>query len=248
MLKQLPNLITCGNLLCGCLAIVNIFHGRPDHAVMFVSIAALLDFADGFVARMVKNMSEFGKQLDSLADMVTFGLVPAIALFHLMLKSQFLEMYDNILLYKILKYYMFIVAVFSALRLAKFNTDSRQSVNFIGLPTPANAFLIISFSMIVYYNQFGLQRYILNPWMLVGLATLSSSLLIAEIPLISLKFKNFAWKDNKAQYLLLTITSILLPVLKFAAVPLIILFYFLFSSLFLPATEKPINNISSTTK
>ena len=237
MLKQLPNLMTCGNLLCGCLAIVNIFHGRWDHMALLVVIALILDFADGFTARLVNNQSEFGKQLDSLADMVTFGLLPAVAMFHLMLKSQFLELYDNQLLYKFLKYYMFIIAVFSALRLAKFNLDKRQSDHFIGLPTPANTMMIISLPIIAYYNTFGLQRFILNPWMLVGIASLSSWLLIAEIPLVSLKFKNFSWKDNKVQYLLLFFSIILIPVLKFAAIPLIILLYIVFSLISPPVSK-----------
>ena len=234
MLKQLPNLMTCANLFCGCLAIVNIFHGRFDHVAVLVAIAALLDFADGYTARLVNNQSEFGKQLDSLADMVTFGVVPGLAMFHLMLKSQFLELYDNILLFKAIKYYMFIITVFSALRLAKYNIDKRQSSYFIGLPTPANTLLILSFSLIVYYNLYGLQRFILNPWMLTGLASLSAWLLVAEIPLISLKFKNFKWSENKAQFLLLFLSACLLPVLKFAAIPIIIALYIILSLLFPP--------------
>ena len=237
MLKQLPNLMTCGNLLCGCLAIVNIFHGRMDHVAVLVALAVLLDFADGYTARLVNNQSEFGKQLDSLADIVTFGVVPGMAMFDLMLKSQFLEFYDNLLLYKIIKYYMFIITVFSALRLAKFNIDKRQSSHFIGLPTPANTLWILSLAMIVHFNEFGLQRFLLNPWMLTGIASLSAWLLVAEIPLISLKFKNLNWNDNKAQFLLLLISVVLIPVLKFAAVPVIILFYIVFSFLFPPVTS-----------
>ena len=229
--------MTCGNLLCGCLAIVNIFHGRWDNMALLVGIAALLDFADGFTARLVNNQSEFGKQLDSLADMVTFGVVPAVVMYHLMLKSQFLELYDNPLLYKFLKYYMFIIAVFSALRLAKFNLDKRQTNYFIGLPTPANTLMIISLPLIVYNNTFGLQRYLLNPWMLAGIASLSAWLLIAEIPLISLKFKNFSWQDNKAQFLLLILSLILIPVLKFAAIPLIIILYILLSLISPPVSK-----------
>ena len=243
MVKQLPNLMTCGNLICGCLAIVNIFHGRWDHVAILVILALLLDFADGFVARLVNNQSEFGKQLDSLADMITFGVVPAIAMYHLMLKSQFLVLYDNLFLYRILKYYMFIIAVFSALRLAKFNIDTRQNDHFIGLPTPANTMMIISISMMVFYNSFGLQRYLLNPWMLVGIASLSAWLLIAEIPLISLKLKNLSWEKNKAQFILLIFSLIMIPLLKFAAAPAIISIYILLSLLMPPVVE----NTSSIT-
>ena len=235
--------MTCGNLICGCLAIVNIFHGRWDHVAILVILALLLDFADGFVARLVNNQSEFGKQLDSLADMITFGVVPAIAMYHLMLKSQFLVLYDNLFLYRILKYYMFIIAVFSALRLAKFNIDTRQNDHFIGLPTPANTMMIISISMMVYYNSFGLQRYLLNPWMLVGIASLSAWLLIAEIPLISLKLKNLSWEKNKAQFILLIFSLIMIPLLKFAAAPAIIGIYILLSLLMPPVVK----NTSSIT-
>ena len=242
MVKQLPNLMTCGNLFCGCLAIVNIFHGRWDHVAILIILASILDFADGFVARLVSNQSEFGKQLDSLADMITFGVVPALVMYHLMLKSQFLVLYDNQLLYRIMKYYMFIIAVFSGLRLAKFNIDTRQSNYFIGLPTPANTLLIISFAMMVYYNTFGVQRFLLNPWMLVGIASLSSWLLIAEIPLIALKFKNLSWAKNKAQYILLIFSLVMIPLLKFAAIPAIIISYILLSLLIPPVAEKASSN------
>jgi CDP-diacylglycerol---serine O-phosphatidyltransferase len=234
MLKQLPNLMTIGNLFCGCLAIVSIFHGQVSHAAGYVAIAAILDFLDGFVARKMNAGSELGKQLDSLADMVTFGLVPGVILFSMMLKSNYFVLYESMMGWRIFKYYMFIVTAFSCIRLARFNIDTRQTHHFIGLPTPANTLLILSLNLMTFYNQFGLQSYILNPWVLAGIASLSSALLIAELPLMGLKFRNFRFADNKGQFILLICSVILLPVLKFAALPAIIILYILLSLAFPP--------------
>ncbi|MEP7264180.1 MAG: CDP-diacylglycerol--serine O-phosphatidyltransferase, partial [Bacteroidota bacterium] len=238
MLKQLPNLMTVGNLLCGCLAIVSVFHGQPVHAAWYVGIAAVLDFLDGFVARLVNGYSELGKQLDSLADMVTFGVVPGVILYHLMLKSSYFVTYENRDLFRVFKYYMFLVTAFSCIRLAKFNIDIRQTSYFIGVPTPINTMAIVSLWLMVYYNQFGLQHVILNPWVLVGIASISSALLIAEIPLISLKFKNFRFADNKGQFILLTLSIILIPLLKFAALPAILILYILLSAIYPPVIKE----------
>jgi CDP-diacylglycerol--serine O-phosphatidyltransferase len=238
MLKQLPNLMTMGSLLCGCVAIVSIFHGQVAHAAIYVSVAAILDFLDGFVARMLHAQSELGKQLDSLADMVTFGVLPGVILFHLMLKSNYFVLYESHGIYRIFKYYMFIVTVFSCIRLARFNLDTRQTSYFIGLPTPINTLLIMSVSLMVYYNTFGLQFYLLNPWVLTGISSLSAGLLVAELPLISLKFKNFRFADNKAQFILLTFSLVLLPVLKFAAIPAIVIIYIILSLIYPPDAVK----------
>ena len=241
MIKQIPNIITSANLFCGCLAILNIFHQNIPNAAIFIIAALIFDFLDGFLARKLKVISPLGKQLDSLADMVTFGVVPGMLLYQLMLKSNYYAMFESRMMFKFFLYYMFIVPVFSAWRLAKFNNDERQSAWFVGLPTPANTLLILSLAMMVYHNQFGLQRYILNSWSLVCIASLSSWLLIAEIPLVSLKFKNLAWKENKSQYLLLAFAAILLPVGKFAAVPVIILFYIILSLLNPPGKQQVIS-------
>jgi CDP-diacylglycerol---serine O-phosphatidyltransferase len=238
MLKQLPNIMTMGNLLCGCLAIVSIFHGQITHAAVYVVIAAILDFLDGFVARMVNAHSELGKQLDSLADMVTFGVVPGIILFHLMLKSNYFILYEDRMIYRVFKYYMFIVTIFSCLRLGRFNIDARQTSYFIGLPTPANTLLILSIALVVHYNKFGLHLYILNPWVLAGIASLSAALLVAELPLFSLKFKNLRFADNKGQFILLIISLVLLPILKFAAFPVILLIYIILSLIYSPASSE----------
>lgn len=238
MLKQLPNLMTVGNLLCGCLAIVSVFHGKPVHAAVYVGLAAVLDFLDGFVARIVNGQSEFGKQLDSLADMVTFGVLPGVIMYHLMLKSCYFVMYENRDVYRIFKYYMFLVTAFSCIRLAKFNIDERQTTYFVGVPTPINTMAIVSLSLMVYYNQFGLQGIILNPWVLIGVASVSSALLVAELPLMSLKFKNFGFADNKGRFILLTLSVLLLPLLKFAALPAILILYIILSVIYPPVSKE----------
>lgn len=238
VLKLLPNAMTLGNLFCGCLAVVSIFHGQVNHAAAFVAFAAILDFLDGFVARKLNVQSEMGKQLDSLADMVTFGLVPGVVLFHLMLQSNYFAIYESRMAFRFFKYFMFVVTLFSCLRLAKFNIDTRQKEYFIGLPTPANTLMILSFALIVFHNQFGLRPYILNPWTLAGIASLSAGLLVSTIPMISFKLTGKGVRENKAQIILLATAVILLPLLKFAALPIIITVYILLSLIYPPEKKQ----------
>ncbi|MBX3163764.1 MAG: CDP-diacylglycerol--serine O-phosphatidyltransferase [Bacteroidetes bacterium] len=209
MKKHIPNIITLGNLFCGCLAIVKIFEGDLIRAAYLVGIALICDFFDGFAARLLKVTSPIGKDLDSLADMVTFGVVPGLVMFHL--NSS-------------LSYFAFIIPIFSAIRLAKFNNDTRQTSSFIGLPTPANAALICSLPLAAGENYAQLDSWAYIPIVLIG-----SLLLVAEIPLFALKFKNFAWADNKIKYIFLVLCLVLLVALKFAAIPLIIILYILLS-------------------
>lgn len=238
ILKNLPNLMTVVNLFCGCIAVVALFSGQVWYVAVLVAVAAIMDFLDGFVARMVNNVSDFGKQLDSLADMVTFGVVPGAALFQMMTVSNHFEWFEKLWVYNAFCYAMFAVTIFSCLRLAKFNIDTRQSSSFIGLPTPANTILILSLYIIGMKGIAGLDIYLLNPLILLGIASLSSWLLVAELPLFSFKFKNFGWKDNKAQFLLVASAIVLLPVFKIIALPVIILLYITLSILFPPPQQK----------
>ncbi len=226
--------MTLLNLLCGCIALVSVFHGRIDHAAILVVIAGILDFLDGFVARMMNAHSELGKQLDSLADMVTFGVVPGVILFNLMLQSSYFATFESRLLFSVLKYYMFIVTLFSCLRLAKFNIDPRQTTYFIGLNTPTNTFMILALPLILRHDSFGLGSFILNPFILVGIASLSAFLLVAEIPFISLKFKSLKWNDNRPQYLLILGALLLLIAFRYAGPPLVVIFYLILSLIFPP--------------
>ncbi|GAA4389686.1 CDP-alcohol phosphatidyltransferase family protein [Hymenobacter koreensis] len=228
--NHLPNALTCLNLLCGCVALSLILAYTPQTAtsgwepllpaMALIGIAAIADFFDGLVARALRVSSPIGKDLDSLADMVSFGVVPGAILFKLLqhaLPAAGLPIS--------LAYLAFTVSIFSALRLAKFNNDTRQSDSFIGLPTPACTLLVASLPLILVYDRFGLTPIVLNPWVLLVLSFVLAGLLVAEIPLFALKFKNFSWQDNSLRFVFLIAAVLLLALLQAAAVPLIILLY-----------------------
>ena len=226
MKKHIPNLLTCGNLFCGCIGIVATFQDNLVLAAYLTGIAGVLDFFDGFVARWLKAYSSIGKELDSLADCVTFGVLPGMILFHLIGKSM-----SNGSLQEgssWLPFVAFVISIFSALRLAKFNVDTRQTTSFIGVPTPANALLISSFPLILWQYP-PAETLILNTYFLVGLTLLMSYLLVAEIPLFALKFTSYAFSKNRPKYIFLFLSLVLLFTLQFIAIPFIIALYILIS-------------------
>lgn len=233
--KQIPNAITCLNLFSGCVAILYLSNNMLDMAAYCVGVAAIFDFFDGLAARALNVSSEIGKQLDSLADMVSFGLVPGymmnkLIIFALKFNNESIEE-TSPLFY--LSYFGFLITIFSAIRLAKFNIDTRQTNSFIGLPTPANSFLIASIALLLFTSQNeDLKKVILNTYFLIGLTILSSYLLVAEIPLFALKFKKFAWKGNEIRYLFLIISLITFILFKIIAIPIILLLYIVISLLF----------------
>ncbi|MDO7849618.1 CDP-alcohol phosphatidyltransferase family protein [Hymenobacter sp. M29] len=232
MKRHLPNAITCLNLLCGCLALTYIFAGQLETGAWFVAAAAAADFADGLVARALRVSSAIGKDLDSLADMVSFGVVPGAILFHLLYKSMISPepgLHNLVGWAGYVPYVGFLVTIFSALRLAKFNNDTRQTNSFIGLPTPACTLVVASLPLILAHDQFGLRSVVLNPLVLVGMAVLLSGLLVAELPLFALKFKTLRWGDNRRRFIFLLLTAGLLLMLGAAAVPLVVLLYVLLS-------------------
>lgn len=233
MKKHIPNSITCLNLFSGCLGIVFAFQGNLTWASYAIVIAAILDFFDGMLARLLKAYSDMGKELDSLADVVSFGVLPSVIIYHLFGLSPQLE-FGSIWL----SFSAFIIAVFSALRLAKFNIDTRQSENFIGLPSPANALLVASFPLIIIESNTYFGDLILNQWFLLIFSLIMSMLLVAEVPLISLKFKTLNVKENLLRYVLIFSSVALLVFLKFEAVPIIIIIYFLISVLQFRTTDK----------
>ena len=190
----------------------------------FVAAAAVADFADGLLARALRVSSAIGKDLDSLADMVSFGVVPGAIFFELLGRGV-----GSGGLPEWVPYIGFVVSVFSALRLAKFNNDTRQTTSFIGLPTPACTLVVASLPLILAYDQFGLSPVILHPGLLLGLTALLSGLLVAELPLFALKFKTLRWADNRRRFLFLLLAAGLMLVLRAAAVPLIVLLYVLLS-------------------
>jgi CDP-diacylglycerol---serine O-phosphatidyltransferase len=224
MKKHIPNFITCLNLFSGCVGIVYAFKGELTIASYAILIAAVFDFFDGMIARLLKAYSDIGKELDSLADMVSFGVLPSVIVYHLFLQSPQVGSVSPFL-----NMSAFLIAVFSALRLAKFNIDERQSDNFIGLPTPANAMLIASLPMILAQDNWFLTAYILNPFFLFIFSLGMSILLVTEIPLISLKFKSLNFSDNLFRYILVFSAIVLVLIFKFAAVPIIVFIYILLS-------------------
>lgn len=222
-LFTVSNFITLSNLLCGCLGILAVLQeGDLRKAGLFIGAALILDFFDGFVARLLKESSELGKQLDSLADVVSFGVLPGFILWALISDSGYLPQNTA--------YMTFLIPVFSALRLAKFNIDTRQSMSFIGLPTPANAMVIAVFPYLAESSP-EIADILFNSWFLPVYILVFSYLLVAEIPLPALKFKNYSWQDNRFTYTLLFLSVILLALLKLSAVPLIIFGYILYSIL-----------------
>ncbi|MDB4903302.1 MAG: CDP-diacylglycerol--serine O-phosphatidyltransferase [Mucilaginibacter sp.] len=218
--KHLPNAITCANLFSGCIGIVLAFKGELIAASYAIFLAAIFDFFDGLASRVLKSFSSIGKDLDSLADVVSFGVLPGVIMYQLFLQARQI---DNVSSW--LNFIAFLIPVFSALRLAKFNIDTRQAENFIGLPTPANAILIASFPMIINHNNRFYMPCLLNPYILSGLVVVMCSLLVAELPMMSLKFKNSDFNENIYRYLLLLFSAILILFFKFAAVPVVIFIY-----------------------
>ena len=234
--KHIPNTITLLNLLAGLLALIHAFNGNYNEAFSLVCLGIFFDFWDGFFARIWKVQSPIGLQLDSLADMVTSGVVPGLVMYKMLGDIQ-----ENQYQYNLTEdtYYMgvvpylgFLITLASCYRLAKFNVDTRQTDSFIGLPTPANALLIMSIPMIQFHSEFDwLVDFLSNPYVLVGITALSAYLLNAEIPLFSLKVKSFSWEKYKMQLVFLILSVILIALLEFIAIPIIILLYVILSVL-----------------
>jgi len=235
MKRHIPNFITLLNVFCGCVASVFAVLNKLEIAAIFVALGIFFDFFDGLAARVLDVKSELGLQLDSLADMITSGLVPGIVMFQLLAMSQtsgwgdgshfFLES-GAITLQHLLPFFGFVITMASGYRLAKFNIDENQTSSFIGLPTPANALLILSLPLILMHqNNELLNGIILNQWFLIILTLVSAYLLNANLPLFALKFKNTSFKDNAMRYIFLIISLVLIVTMKFMAIPLIILFY-----------------------
>lgn len=252
-MKQLPNILTLCNLFCGALGIIFVLYA-PEYraeingtdytvitpepiywASILVVIAGVFDFFDGMAARLLKVQGPMGKELDSLADMVTFGVLPGMMLYRL-LRSAYYQLPDvfDVSIFNLAP--ALLVPCFAAYRLAKFNIDTRQSEHFIGVPTPAAALLVASFPMIVLFNPFNLAHWLQNIWVLYAIIGLLCYLMIAEIPMISLKFKNKSIADNWPRFLLIGLTIVGIPLLKFATVPFIFIVYVLLSLIVPPKT------------
>ena len=232
--KHIPNTITLLNLLAGLLALIHAFNGNYNEAFSLVCLGIFFDYWDGFFARIWKVQSPIGLQLDSLADMVTSGVVPGLVMYKMLAdiqenQSQY-NLTEDTYYMGVVPYLGFLITLASCYRLAKFNIDTRQTDSFIGLPTPANALLIMSIPMIQFHSEFEwLVDFLSNPYVLVGVTVLSSYLLNAEIPLFSLKVKSFSWEKYKMQVVFLILSLILIVLLEFIAIPIIILLYVILS-------------------
>lgn len=199
MLKHIPNALTCCNLICGAIAAMFAFRADYPTALALIVCGAVFDFFDGFAARLLHVSSPVGKELDSLADVVTFGVAPA-AIVYALLREQLGDA-------SFLPYFAFLIAAFSALRLAKFNLDTRQTDTFIGLPTPANA---LFWSSLVLNAREWLLATPHTEWLIMGGVLLSCWWLLAEIPMLALKFKSYGWKGNKLRYGFILLSALLL--------------------------------------
>ena len=233
--KHIPNLITLLNLTCGLLAVIAIFRDQEAEAFWFVCLGIFFDFWDGFFARKYNVSGDLGLQLDSLADMVTCGVVPGLMIFKLIENLQidstspyFLT--EDTWYMGFVPYLGFLITLASCYRLAKFNIDTRQTDSFIGLPTPANAMFIMSLPMIRFsYEDQWAGMLVKNPFILLAITIISAYILNAEIPLFSLKIKEFTWVKYKMQVLFLIGSLLSFFVLGFVAIPLIIISYVLVS-------------------
>ena len=218
--RHIPNTITCCNLLSGCMAVISAFQADAWHTLLWVVAGALFDFCDGLSARLIKAYSPIGKELDSLADLITFGLAPA------MLCLMTLRSFDycNATLASIYPYIGLVLVVFAALRLAKFNTDERQTTSFLGLAVPANALFWCGLFQTDIDNLPG-------PWIIGLLVLVFAGLMVSEIPMFSLKFKNLSWSDNKIRFIFLIVSVVILVLLHAKGLAAVIGWYIILSIL-----------------
>jgi len=236
--KHIPNFITCLNIISGCLAVLFALKGELTVAVLLIFAASIFDFLDGMAARILKAYSPMGKELDSLADVISFGLAPGMLMMVMQEYSLFginvragnlntLSLWEVVCLSASL-----LIPVASALRLAKFNIDTRQANSFIGLPTPANAIFISALALITAHGEYKIfDSFILQPWVLLLITIGMSLLLVSELPLFSLKFKNFSWKENQIRYIFLITSAALILALNIYGIAASIIIFILLSLL-----------------
>lgn len=223
--RYIPNTVTCLNLFSGCIACLMAFEAKYEWALFFILLSGVFDFFDGMLARLLNAHSSIGKDLDSLADDISFGLVPALIVFSLFKEVHYPEFLESIK--HIIPYTAFILAVFSGLRLAKFNNDTRQTSSFVGLPVPSNA---IFWGALAAGAHGFLISESFNAVYLFIMVIVFSYLLVSEIPMFSLKFKNLSWKDNKVSFIFLIVCIFLLATLRISGFAAIIIWYILLST------------------
>ncbi|NNF31880.1 MAG: phosphatidylserine synthase, partial [Flavobacteriaceae bacterium] len=235
-----PNIITSLNLLCGCVAILLALSGDLIAAAFFILAGIIFDFFDGLAARWLNAQSELGLQLDSLADVVTSGVAPAMVMVQMLNVSVTGDPLNiteaiaiggwNQVVFSYMPLIGLLIAVAAAYRLAKFNVDTRQTESFIGLPTPANTIFILSFPLILHFQHTEvIESIILNTWFLVAVTVFSCFIMNAEVRLFALKFKTWDYKSNKIRYIFLALCLVAIVLLKFISLPVMILLYFVLS-------------------
>ena len=229
MKKHIPNTLTCLNLVCGCLSAMAALKGNLETAAIFIIIAAVFDFLDGFFARLLKVSSDIGKELDSLADVVSFGVAPGMIIYAWLVRcTEGISPLHQGAFYEFMPFIALLVPALSAVRLARFNLDENQTSSFFGLPTPANAmflgFLPLAAERLVFLNNF---------WIVWILTVAFSILLVSPIWMLSLKFKDFKWKGlNIARYILIIFGAVMIPLFGWGAFPIIIMGYIIISLLY----------------
>lgn len=230
--QNIPNTITCCNLISGCIAVTSALYGAMEMALLWIIIGAVFDFFDGMSARLLHISSPVGKELDSLADVITFGLAPAMIVFRELTVLNYPSFLTPIS--PLLPFFAFVLVAFSALRLAKFNLDERQTTSFIGLPTPANALfwgaLLLGFNRQIEAFEWS------APLLLVGIC-ISSWLLVSEIPMFALKFKHWQWRGNELKYIFILTCIPLLIFFQVSAFAFIVAWYVILS-IYADATQK----------
>ncbi len=224
--RQIPNTITCCNLVSGCIAVSYAFEGLYAAAFLFIVIGAVFDFFDGMSARLLGVSSPIGKELDSLADCITFGLAPSAIIYTFLSTQPWLELVPVVGRY--VPYTAFVLAAFSALRLAKFNLDERQTTSFIGMPTPANA---LFWASLIVGSEGWLSSSPLTVAAVVAMVFVCSWLLVAEIPMFALKFKTWGWRGNELKYVFVITSAILLIILRLSGFAAVVAWYVLLSVL-----------------
>lgn len=227
MKQHIPNAITLLNLFCGSCAIVAILSDQVSWCFLLLALSILADYMDGAIAGLLNVKSLLGKELDSLADMVTFGLLPGIILYYLLTQNKAESATELQLVWQYSPAFM--ITLFSALRLAKFNIDTRQTTYFLGLPTPSSTVFVAGLLAIYHYNSFGLADFIIQPWFLFAVSAILSWLLISEVPMFNLKLHKFSWSGNEIKFIFTVIGIVLLIILGFAGPASIVLLYILFN-------------------
>ena len=235
MKKHIPNLLTLGNLFCGTIATIAAVQQNYITAAIFVAIGVFLDFLDGLAARLLKVSGDLGKQLDSLADVVTSGVVPGIIMFGLLSNDEIIDVFHENWFgfeFRMIQLLGLLLTLGACYRLAKFNIDTKQNDSFIGLPTPAMSLFIISLPLIQEYSNFDMVKdLITNDYFLITITFLLTYLMNSEIHLLSLKFKDFSFRNNVVKLLFLISSVILIILLDYISIPIIIIFHIILSFL-----------------